>query len=73
MLVLAMRGASGVTGFVRTGRALSRGADWICVGVDRNVFPRPQSIDEVVPVMSALVQHAATHVGAIQQVVELDV
>lgn len=72
MLILVMRGSSGVTGFVRNADPLNRSHTWQCVGIDRSHFARPMTIDEVVPAMSALVQHAATHVGPIQQVIEID-
>jgi 3-hydroxymyristoyl/3-hydroxydecanoyl-(acyl carrier protein) dehydratase len=73
MKLLVVRGSSGVTGYAMATSALHRGGSWVCLGVDKTEFKRPAVAADATPMLLAMVQHSAGHVGTVQQMFELDV
>lgn len=71
MLAIVVRGATGVTVYTRvpTGKSTFL---WRCSRNDLDVQP-PVDANAMLTALTQLQQHAVTHGGATQQVVELDV
>jgi len=70
MLIIAVRGASGVVAWTRM--PIDRQSyQWIC-GREQFVIAGPATPVGAEASAVALIQHSATHVGAVSQVVELD-
>lgn len=67
---IVVRGSTGVTGFERLQYTRVRGT-WRCLR-DQFELTAPERSSDVVAFLQSLSQHAATHVGTVSQVVELE-